>query len=230
MTQMGLTTYDQIKRETPVARDAATNRYVNCVARALVKVVPRRPGTPSSWEVTVFKSDAANAFALPGGKIGVNTGLLEIAENQDQLAAVIGHEIGHVQAQHANARVSAAMATDIGIQAASAAAGVAAPQYRQLVGLLGVGAQYGILMPYNRGQESEADYLGLELMAKAGFDPRESVQLWRNMARANAAGPPEFLSTHPSSSTRIRQLETDMVKVMPLYEEARKRGRRPNCG
>ena len=104
------------------------------------------------------------------------------------------------------------------------------PQYSQYVGLLGVGARYGILMPYNRAQESEADYLGLEYMANAGFDPRESVQLWRNMARANPGAPPEFLSTHPSSRTRIRQLEADMVKVMPLYENARKRGRRPNCG
>lgn len=230
MTQMGLTAYDQIKRETPVDGDAATNLYVNCVARALVKEAPRRPGTPSSWEVTVFESDAANAFALPGGKIGVYTGLLEVAENQDQLAAVIGHEIGHVQAQHANARASAAMATSIGLQAAQTAAGAYTPQYSQLVGLLGVGAQYGILMPYNRGQESEADYLGLELMATAGFDPRESVQLWRNMARANPRGPPEFLSTHPSSSARISQLEMDMANVMPLYENARKRGRRPNCG
>jgi len=230
MTQMGLTAYDQIKQGTPQDTDPVTNRYVNCVASALVREAPRLPGTPPSWEVTVFKGDSANAFALPGGKIGVYRGLLDVAKNQDQLAAVIGHEIGHVQAQHANARVSAAMATDIALQAASAAAGAAAPGYRQLVGLLGVGAQYGVLMPYNRDQESEADFLGLELMARAGFDPRESVQLWRNMASANPAGPPEFLSTHPSSSTRIAQLEMDMVKVLPLYEDARRRGRRPDCG
>lgn len=229
MTQMGLTAYEQIKQETPIAKDSATNRYVNCVAKALIKEASPRSGARSNWEVTVFKDDAANAFALPGGKIGVNTGLLKLAKNQDQLAAVIGHEIGHVEAQHANARVSAAMATSLGLQTAQVVAGVATPEYQQLVGLLGVGAQYGILMPYNRGQESEADYLGLELMAKAGFDPRESVQLWRNMAKASPGAPPEFLSTHPASSTRIRQLEADMAAVMPLYENARRQGRIPNC-
>ena len=178
----------------------------------------------------MFEDEAVNAFALPGGKIGVYTGLLKVAENQHQLAAVIGHEVGHVIADHANARVSTAYATEAGLTLGQILAGGATtPQKRQLFGLLGVGAQVGILLPYGRSQESEADVIGLELMAKAGFNPRESVNLWRNMSKAGGGQPPEFLSTHPAPTTRIRDLEAGMPEAIDLVVEARKQGKNPDC-
>lgn len=226
MAAMGGAAYQQIKQETPVSAKARTNRYVQCVARAITREVPG--GTP--WEVTVFDDERANAFALPGGKVGVYAGLLDVARDQDQLAAVIGHEIAHVTARHGNARVSAAYATQAGLTLAQALAGAQTAMKQQLLGLLGVGAQYGVLMPYGRGQESEADVIGLELMARAGFDPRASVALWRNMAAQGGGQPPAFLSTHPSHEQRIRGLEARMPEVLRIYRRARAAGKEPDCG
>ena len=182
-----------------------------------------------SWEVVVFKDDAANAFALPGGRVGVYTGLLAVAKNQHQLATVIGHEVAHVQARHANERVSQSFAVEQGLNIISAVASPQSGAGQSLMGMLGVGAQYGILMPFSRVQESEADMLGLDLMARAGFDPRESVQLWKNMARSGGGQPPEFLSTHPSHSTRISDLIGRLPLALQLRNQAQQRGRRPNC-
>lgn len=225
MVRMGATAFEQIKSETPRSRNAAVVRYINCVARAVTGVASRGV----NWEVQVFESPEANAFALPGGKIGVYTGLLKVAENQHQLAAVIGHEISHVTAEHGNARVSASYASQAGLQLASALAGVQSPMQQQLMGLLGLGVQYGVLMPYGRGQETEADILGQMLMARAGFDPRQAVTLWQNMARSGGPKPPAFLSTHPSSQGRIAQLNRGMPRAMATYQAARSAGRAPNC-
>jgi predicted Zn-dependent protease len=142
---------------------------------------------------------------------------------------VIGHEVAHVVAQHANARVSSAYAAEAGLALANVLAGAASPQKQQLLALLGLGAQVGVLLPYGRAQESEADLLGLDLMAHAGFDPRESVQLWKNMARAGGGQPPEFLSTHPSGRTRINDLNSRMPHALSLYEQARAQGKSPDC-
>jgi len=225
MTQMGLQAFTNIKGETPVERNRTTNAYVQCVARAITREVG------GDWEVVVFQDDDANAFALPGRKIGVNTGLLKVAENQDQLATVIGHEIAHVQSRHANERVSQKFAVQQSLGLVSAVASPQTGTGKTLMGLLGVGAQYGILLPYTRVQESEADILGLELMARAGFDPRQSVRLWMNMGRADKGGgePPEFLSTHPSHSTRISDLNKRMPDALRKQAAARKLGRRPAC-
>ena len=193
--------------------------------RRLLKVV----APEVNWEITVFQDQSANAFALPGGKIGVHTGLLDVAANPDQLAAVIGHEIAHVQADHGNARMSAAYATQTGLALAQMIAGAASQEKQQLLSLLGLGAQVGVLLPYGRSQESEADRLGLEYMARAGFDPRESVNLWRNMAQAGGSKTPEFLSTHPSHGTRIENLQADMAGAVNLYEKARAQGKTPTC-
>lgn len=225
MAQMGASAYREVKQETGVSRDSRLNRYVSCVADAITRQV-----SPSSaWEVSVFNDDSPNAFALPGGKIGVNSGMLKVAENQDQLATIIGHEVAHVIARHANERVSQQYATQAGLQLLSALAGANTPVKQNLMGLLGVGAQYGVLLPYGRIQESEADKVGLDLMAQAGFDPRESVDLWQNMRSAGGEGPPEFLSTHPSGERRISDLNARMTQAMPLYERARASGKKPNC-
>ena len=215
INQMGLQAFTTIKKETRVDRSTATNRYVQCVAQAITREVG------GNWEVVVFNDSDANAFALPGGKVGIYTGMLKVAENQDQLAAVIGHEIAHVLARHSNERISQKFAVEQGLSLINAIASPQSGTGQTLMGLLGVGAQYGVLMPYSRIQESEADLLGLELMAKAGFNPRESTRLWVNMGRAGGGQPPEFLSTHPSHSTRISELNAHMPVALQLQSRAR---------
>jgi predicted Zn-dependent protease len=223
INQMGLQAFTTIKKETKVDRSTVTNRYVQCVAQAITREVG------GNWEVVVFNDSDANAFALPGGKIGVYTGMLKVAENQDQLASVIGHEVAHVLARHSNERISQKFAVEQGLSLINAIANPQSGTGQTLMGLLGVGAQYGVLMPYSRIQESEADILGLDLMAKAGFDPRESTRLWVNMGRAGGGQPPEFLSTHPSHSSRISELNAHMPVALQLQSRARQQGKRPDC-
>ena len=233
MSEMGQAAFVEIQSETPKSTDTQKAAYVRCVANSIVAILT--PGeleglAVNDWEVELFADDSANAFALPGGRIGVNTGLLVVATNQDQLATVLGHEVGHVLAQHGNARMSNTQLAQSGMTAASIFLGGDASEQQQVMGLLGVGVQYGVLMPFGRADESEADEIGLVLMARAGFDPRESVPLWQNMGRAaGGAAPPEFMSTHPSHTTRIADLQAEMPQVMPLYEKARASGKKPNC-
>ncbi len=222
MTEMGTASYAEMKKKTPPSKEAAPNRRVQCVANALTQMVG------GQWEVTLFAGDAVNAFALPGGKIGVYAGLLKVATTDDQLAAVIGHEIAHVQAHHSNARASASALTDVGLQIAGTISGGGAAG-NTMMAALGLGAQVGVLMPFGRSQESEADVLGLNLMARAGFNPRESVTLWQNMDKASKGQPPEFMSTHPSHDTRIKDLNKQMPKALELYSQAQAQGRKPNC-
>lgn len=226
VAQMGVTAYAQMKAEQPVSTDSVVNRQVQCVSDALLSVV----GDTAAWEVTVFQDAAANAFALPGQKIGVNDGLLKVATSGDQLAAVIGHEIGHVQAQHGNERMSVQFATQTGLQLLNALSGEGSQEKALVIAALGAGAQFGVVLPFSRSHESEADLIGLELMARAGFDPRASVTLWQNMAAASSGAPPELLSTHPAHATRISDLEKHMAPALSLYKQAQAAGRRPNCG
>ena len=227
MAEMGASAFQQMQAKTPISDDGSTNAYVTCVADAITSVLRGN----QEWEVKVFDEDeTVNAFALPGGKIGVYTGLLEIARTPDQLAAVVGHEVAHVLADHGNARMSAAVATQAGLTAAQIYAAGSGGTTEQILGLLGLGAQVGVLLPYGRSQETEADLLGLDLMARAGFDPRESVDLWRNMAAAGGEGPPEFLSTHPSHDTRIENLTARMPHAVRIYQQAQTQGTVPACG
>lgn len=225
MSSLGTQSFEQMKQEQKISTDANINEYVQCVATAVTRQVPKQASF-DDWEVVVFDSEQVNAFALPGGKIGVYTGLLKVAENEDQLATVIGHEIAHVLADHSNERLSQSQLANTGLQITSVALGASEyAQYQQVtMSALGLGLQVGVLLPYGRTQESEADIVGLDLMAKAGFDPRESVTLWHNMAKASQGQqPPELLSTHPSHSTRIRDLNQTMQKL-PSYAIAK-----PNC-
>lgn len=225
LNEMGFQAFDQMKKEKPIEQDQNINRYVHCVADAITREVQ------GEWEVVVFKDETPNAFALPSGKIGVHTGLLKIAENQDQLASVIGHEVGHVLAHHSNERVSHQFAVSQGAKLVQALGSPQSGTGQAIMGLLGLGAQYGILLPYSRTHEAEADVLGLDLMAKVGFDPRQSVELWLNMDRAgNGNQPPEFMSTHPSHESRIDGLNSRMPDAMVLYQQAQSSGRTPKCG
>ena len=228
VAQMGAAAFQRMRHELPLARDPAAERYVQCVTGELARALDGGPG-PRSWQVELFEDRSANAFALPGGKIGVHTGMLGVATNQDQLATVLAHEIAHVTAQHTNERLSTTSVAQTGLSAVQLLLGGDSPGSQQLMGALGLGAQVGVLLPFNRTQETEADLIGLRLMARAGFDPRASVELWRAMERKGGGSPPEFLSTHPSESSRIARLEQSMREVMPLYEQAVNAGRRPRC-
>lgn len=219
MSQMGVASFNDMKQKTPLTKDGKTSAYVSCVAHAITNEL----GTGQQWEVQVFDDKQVNAFALPGGKIGVYAGLLKVATTQDQLAAVIGHEVSHVLAGHSAERVSEGMATQIGVGVAQAATGVNGQ-------LLDLASNVFFTLPHSRTQESEADLLGLDLMSKAGFDPRAAVTLWQNMAQAGGGKPPELLSTHPSDSTRIQQLEARIPSDLPIYEQAKAQGKRPHCG
>lgn len=230
MAEMGAAAFQQMKSRSRVLEGTPATRYVQCVADHLTAVV-EAGHVPKSWEVELFDDEAVNAFALPGGKIGVYTGLLKVANNQHQLAAVLGHEIAHVIARHGNERVSQQLAANVGLQLAALLINTENSRDKQiLMGALGLGAQFGVLMPFSRLQESEADQLGLLLMAKAGFDPRESIQLWKNMEKnSEGSAPPEFLSTHPSHETRIRRLRDALPEALTRFEQAQQQGRRPRC-
>lgn len=230
--KMGVDAFQQLKAKETVDTDPGNSKYVHCIVDPLTtsaKTSNQGGQLPDSWEVIVFKSDSVNAFALPGGKIGVYTGLLKVAKSDAQLAAVLGHEIGHVIAQHGAERMSQQAGTQLGM----AALGQLTrdnPNRDLLLGVLGVGAQVGILLPYSRTQESEADLIGLDLMASSGFDPRQSVELWKNMmAAAGNSGPPEVLSTHPASESRIQVLQQHMPGALSILDQARTEGRKPVC-
>lgn len=233
MAEMGRAAFADMQAKTPRSVDTRQTAYVRCVAGAITSILtPQelRPIAVDRWEVELFEDPTANAFALPGGKMGVHTGLLDVAVTPAQLATVLGHEIGHVLARHGNERVSQSKIVQSGMIAAQILVGADTAEKQQLFGLLGLGVQYGVLMPFSRTQESEADEIGISLMARAGFDPRESVVLWQNMSRASGGqSPPEFMSTHPSHTTRISQLEAWMPRAILLYEQAAASGRRPNC-
>ncbi|RKZ40266.1 MAG: M48 family peptidase [Gammaproteobacteria bacterium] len=227
LNKMGSQAFQSLKEEKPIETSRSVNRYVSCIANAIIQISNSQV---KQWEVLVFRDESANAFALPGGKVGVHTGLLKIAENQHQLAAVIGHEIAHVLANHSNERVSQEFALQQGLAIVQILGDIKTPMGQQLMGLLGIGAQVGILLPYSRVHESEADEMGLYLMAKAGFNPKESVNLWQNMSRgSNGEQPPEFFSTHPSHDTRIARLNQIMDRAMSLYQQASVKRKKPNC-
>jgi predicted Zn-dependent protease len=227
VAKMGQTAFAQMKQKTPPAKGDPASKYIECVAQSVVQVV-QRPRGGGQWDVSVFADDQVNAFALPGGGIGVYTGILKAAQTPDQLAAVIGHEIAHVQAEHANARLSTQYATEAGLGLIQAiAGGGSGGEGNNVMALLGLGAQVGILLPFSRAQESEADIIGLEYMARAGYDPRQAVTLWQNMAKVGGSGPPAFLSTHPSSEQRMETLSEHTPKALKLYQQAQ--GRKPNC-
>lgn len=184
-----------------VSTNAAQNERVRRVGGRIVQAAGL---AGRSWDYAVFEDAGPNAFVLPSGQIGVTTGLLNLVQNDDQLAAVLGHEVGHVVARHAAERYSTQSTTGLVLGAVQSRAG----DYSQAVGALGgMGAQFGLLLPFSRNHELEADRLGVDYMAAAGYRPSESLALWRLMAQQRQSGAPEFASTHPSDQTRITALQ-----------------------
>ena len=224
IAEQGIRSYREIQAEIPATTSARELQYVQCVANYVVSALDNEDQSRFDWEVTVFDSEQANAFALPGGKIGVYNGLFTVAVNQHQLAAVMAHEVGHVLASHSNERASQSALRNIGVAAAQIlGASDAALQ------VFDVGSRYGIFLPFNRTQESEADLIGVTLMAEAGFNPEESINLWVNMSADGGPRPPELLSTHPSPSSRIAELQHLMPIANTLSQSANSRGMNPDC-
>lgn len=212
---LGIDAYEKIKRELPVVTGTEEARRVERVGRRLAAVVEGADGF--DWEFTLFENDEPNAFALPGGKVGVNTGLFRVVENDAQLAAVLGHEIAHVMARHSAERMSRDLLAQLGIGVLAAST-----QSRSAVDLAVAAATLGVVLPFSRAQESEADHIGLIYMAKVGYDPREAIRLWRNFAALDGERPPQFLSTHPAPEGRIARIERWLPEALPYYEAARR--------
>ncbi|MBS9405240.1 M48 family metallopeptidase [Halomonas sp. TRM85114] len=226
MAEIGGDAFDQMRQQRPIEQDTAVNQLVQCVAEEVIVAAKARYPTadmPETWQVVVFDDPSPNAFALPGGRIGVHAGLLRVAKTPAQLAAVIGHEVGHVLADHGNERLT----QELGIEAALLLVGLFSEgelRQAQLLQALGIGAHLGIALPFSRAHEDEADRMGLAIMAKAGFDPRQSVVLWRNMADAGGDQPPEFLSTHPAHDSRIEKLQQNMGEALEIFGAAHPAG------
>ena len=214
---------EKIRRQVPLTSSAAEKAYVYCVSRAIIAQL-ESPYDTIDWEVLVFDNEKVNAFAGAGGWIGVNNGIFAVATNQDELGAVIGHEVAHVTEQHSLESANQQLITGNIVNLGAAAVG------GDLGQMVGIGAELLFFRPYSRSHEKEADVVGLEFMANAGFDPRASVQLHKNMdAAVGGDTPPQFLSTHPSAENRIGEFIKQLPTVLPLYNEAVAEGRRPNC-
>jgi predicted Zn-dependent protease len=211
VAQLGLETWQRIRAEIPRSRDPAAQRLTGEVANRLLRAAGDEP---TRWEVVVLARPEANAFVLPGRKIGVFEGMLQVTSSRDELAAVLGHEIGHLQAEHPAERLSAEFIRRWGLQLVSAALQLGDVQYaNEIAALLGVGIEFGLLRPYSRRQELEADRLGLVTMAKAGFEPRAAVRLWERMDEIGGQSI-AILSTHPAPRARIEAIEKLIPEVL----------------
>lgn len=206
--QLGLQAFDQLKQQTPISKDPQANAMLQRVGRRIAAVVTNMPD--AQWEFVLFDSKEANAFCLPGGKVGVYTGILPVTKDESGLATVLGHEISHAALHHGAERMSEAMLLDLGGQAVGALSG--ASKYAQAIALAyGAGAQVGVELPHSRKQESEADHVGLIYMARAGYNPQAALTFWQRFAQFNTAqggsGPPAFLRDHPVDSKRIQDIQ-----------------------
>ena len=217
---LGLQSYDMIMSKSDVVQRGDAVDLVRGIGRRIaIAAGPDDPGF--EWEYNLVRSDQANAFALPGGKVAVYSGILPVVENADGLAVVMGHEIAHAIARHGAERMAMQKLVRIG----QVAAGVTvmdmdAGQQRAIMGVLGAGAQFGLLLPFSRNHESEADYIGLIYLARACFDPREAPRLWQRMgAHSQGKAPPEWQSTHPASETRVRQFNQWMPEALEVYRQ-----------
>jgi predicted Zn-dependent protease len=225
--QMGLSAFSQIKKEEKVSKDPDLNKRIQRIGKRIAASVGREVPN-AEWEFVVFDSPTVNAFALPGGKVGVYTGLIKLADSDDEIAIVMGHEIAHVTSRHGAERTSQNYAVaGVGLLAAIGmeVKDVDPAKRNMALAAYGVGSQVGLALPYSRLHETEADSVGLKFAAGAGYDPRAGAKFWRKMAAQGGGKPPEFLSTHPSDAKRIANLEKLAPKYMSLYEKNRSRNR-----
>jgi predicted Zn-dependent protease len=218
---LGLQSYREILSNSRVVTSGPEYELVRRVAQRLVGGMGES-SREFEWQVSVIESPQANAFCLPGGKIAVYTGIIPIAGSEAGLAAVMGHEIAHATSRHGAQRLFQSSILQTALAGAQWSMGEMSPQQRTtIMALLGAGAQYGVLLPFSREHETEADQIGLLYMARAGYDPRESIGFWERMAEAGGGNqPPEFASTHPSHGTRVETLKAFMPKAMEEYQKA----------
>lgn len=201
LVQSALASWVELKSTAKISKDPTLNARIQKVG---ARVVNAAGMGNAQWEYVLFENDQPNAFVIPGNKVGVTTGLFKAVKNDDQLAAVLGHETGHVIGRHANERASQTTAAQIGIDVATKS--TKGNVQKAVSNYGGLGAMLGLILPYSRKHELEADRIGVDLMVKAGYRASESVALWYNMQAAGGNAPPEFMSTHPSDKTRIEAL------------------------
>ncbi len=220
-TEMGLKSYREILSKSKLSQDKKIIDRVNEVGWDIARVTSRDYpiARDYKWEFNVIEDEkTVNAFALPGGKIAVYTGILKYTRDEAGLATVIGHEVGHALARHGAERMSEYLLTQLGAVALNVAIADQSPETARAINVAyGVGATVGVLLPHSRGQESEADRIGLVLMAKAGYDPREAIGFWQRMAKGDGRKPPPFLSTHPADEKRIAQIEHWIPEALAFY-------------
>jgi predicted Zn-dependent protease len=220
--QLGLTEFDKMKKEVPISKNPSANALVQKVGQRIAKVAG--PDMPNAqWEFVVFESKEVNAFCLPGGKVGVYTGILPITKDEAGLATVLGHEVAHAVARHGGERMSEAMSLQVVGSAVSAASSQS--KYGQYINqAYGLGAQVGVALPHSRKQESEADEIGLIYMARAGYNPEAAVEFWKRFKDFNAKSGGKssawFLSTHPTDDKRIADLQRLLPKAQAEYKPA----------
>lgn len=219
--KLGLQAFQEVLSSSEVVETGPAAESVRRVS-ARIAAQTGKAAADFNWQVSVVNSEQVNAFCLPGGKIVVYTGILPVAETETGLATVIGHEVAHAVARHGAQRVFQNQLVQTALAGASfSLSDMDFRQRQSIMGLLGAGAQYGVLLPFGRDHEVEADQMGLLYMARAGYDPRESVGFWERMGRTASSGqPPEFLSTHPSHGTRIANLQEFMPRAISEYEKA----------
>jgi predicted Zn-dependent protease len=216
---LGLSSFSQLKKEVPISKDARANEMLQRVGKR-ISAVAELPG--AQWEFVVFESKEANAFCLPGGKVGIYTGILQITKDEPGLATVIGHEVAHAAAHHGAERMSEALVVQTGGSLLGAAVSSADPKVQAVsMAAYGLGSQLGRELPHSRAQESEADHIGLRYLAKAGYDPEAAVGFWQRFAaynqQAGGGGTVWFLRTHPLDETRIEQIKNWMPEAKALY-------------
>lgn len=221
-TQMGFAAFEQIKKDEKISTDAAVNARIQRIGARVAEAVGREV-PDAQWEFVVFESDTINAFALPGGKVGFYTGLIKLAESDDEIATVMGHEIAHVTSRHGAERVSQGQLAAIGGVVAAVVSDGRKNQNAYMLGYTAL-ATLGTL-GYSRLQETEADVIGLRFSSSAGYDPRAAASFWRKMKAANEGrgAPPIWLSTHPSTAARIAKLEELAPQFMAAYQAAKAR-------
>ena len=214
-TALGVQAYREVLQKEPVTQDRHYTEPVQRIARRL-EAAANRPDL--RWEVNVIEEDeTVNAFALPGGKIGVYTGIFPVAQTEAGLAIIMGHELGHVIARHGAERMSQQMGAQL-LGSALAVGFQASPYANTIMAAYGLGAQVGVLLPYSRLQESEADRIGLVLAAKAGYDTQAAIGVWQRMAKLSGRRPPPFLSTHPTPESRIEDIKQFLPQAMAQFQ------------
>ena len=214
--EVGAQAYREVLAKSDIVKDERYVAPVRAVGQRIASVADR---PDYRWQFTVIDDPKqVNAFALPGGKVAVYTGLFPVAVDTNGLAVVMSHEVAHVLARHGSERMSQAEVTQLGGSLLSGLLG-GGPSTQAVLAAYGLGAQLGVLLPFSRTQESEADCIGLVLMARAGYDPRGAVEFWRRMERAARDGqPPEFLSTHPSHASRVENVEHCLGEASAHYQ------------